>query len=168
MNWNRLIRHYQTITRWEEKRWRGCMYPQSQQPAGKSTNGSFPIPLPVAVHCQKLGMMVAFSLTEIFLSFYRLKIVPNAPYIDTNHILHIYDMIATITSHHPSDSLFHRFSTNCPRIWLHSQMVLCTHARTHARTCTFVLPKPRQDHYEKIGGSLINGVVYSEVGGKIE
>ena len=30
------------ITRWEE---RGCVYPQSQQPAEKSTNGSFPIPL---------------------------------------------------------------------------------------------------------------------------
>ena len=27
------------------QRWRGCVYPQSQQPAGKSTNGSFPIPL---------------------------------------------------------------------------------------------------------------------------
>ena len=26
------------ITRWEEKRWRGCVYPQSQQPAGKQTD----------------------------------------------------------------------------------------------------------------------------------
>ena len=32
------------LTRWEEKRWRGCVYPQSQQPAGKSTKGSIPIP----------------------------------------------------------------------------------------------------------------------------
>ena len=32
-----------SIIRWEEKRWRGCVYPPSQQPAGKSTNGSFPI-----------------------------------------------------------------------------------------------------------------------------
>ena len=33
------------VTRCEEKRWRGCVYPQSQQPAGKSTDRSFPIQL---------------------------------------------------------------------------------------------------------------------------